>query len=62
MGERKSAEGRIYLTRWNRLKLVHQRKLHPLDIDMKLAPEMPDEGQGQFVESTTDEADPQPAF
>src|ERR1700675_1978286 len=59
MRERKPAERRIYLARCNRLKLVQQRKLHPLDIDMELAPEMPDEWQGQFIESTTEEADPQ---
>ena len=58
MRERKSAERRIHLARCDRLKLVQQRKLHPFDIDMELAPEMPDERQGQFIESTTKEADP----
>jgi hypothetical protein len=43
MGKRKSAERRIHLAHCNRLKLIQQRKLHPLDIDMELAPEMPDE-------------------
>ena len=60
MGKRKSAERRIDLARCNRLKLVQQRKLHPVDIDMELAPEMPDKWQGQFIETATEEADPQP--
>jgi hypothetical protein len=60
MGKRKSADRRIYLAYRNRLKLVEQRKLYPLDIDMKLAPEMPDKRQGQLIKSAAEETDPQP--
>jgi hypothetical protein len=60
MRQRKSAERRIDLANCNRLKLVEQRKLHPFDIDMEFAPEMPDEWQSQFIKSATEEADPQP--
>jgi hypothetical protein len=61
MGKRKSAERRIDVAYCDRLKLVQQRKFYPLDIDMKLAPEMPDKRQGQFIKSATEEADPQSA-
>jgi hypothetical protein len=61
MGKRKSAERRIYFAHCNRLKLVQQRKFYPLDIDMELAPEMPDKRQGQFIKSATEETDPQSA-
>jgi hypothetical protein len=59
MGKRKSAERGVDLAHCNRLKLVQQRKFHPFDIDMELAPEMPDKRQGQFIESAAEEADPQ---
>ena len=52
VGERKSANRRIDPARSDRLKLVQQRKLYPLDIDMEFAPEMPDEWQGQDRKST----------
>jgi hypothetical protein len=61
MGKRKSAECRIGLAQRNRLKLVQQRKLHPIDIDMELAPEMSDKWQGVLIQSATEEIDPQPA-
>jgi hypothetical protein len=61
MGKRKSAECRIHVARCNRLKLVQQREFYPFDIDMKLAPEMSDKRQGQFIKSATEKADPQPA-
>jgi hypothetical protein len=61
MGQRKSAERRIYLAHRNRLKLVQQRKFHPFDINMEFASEMPDEWQGQFIKSATEKADPQSA-
>jgi hypothetical protein len=59
MGERKSADRRIDPARCDRLKLIQQRKFYPLDIDMEFAPEMPDEWQGQFIESAAEETDPQ---
>ncbi len=61
MGKRQSAERRIDLAHRNRLKLVEQRKLHPVDIDMELAPEMSDKWQGVFIKTATEETDPQPA-
>jgi hypothetical protein len=61
MGKRKSAERCIDLAQRNRLKLVQQRKLHPVDIDMELAPEMSDKWQGVLVKTATEETDPQPA-
>src|SRR5882757_9479524 len=61
MGKRKSAERRIDVAHRNCLELVEQRKFDPLDIDLELAPEMPDKRQGQFIKSATEEADPQSA-
>src|SRR5258708_20024089 len=60
MGQRKSADRRIHLAYCNCLKLVQQRKLHPFDVDMEFAPEMPDKWQGQLIKSATEETDPQP--
>src|SRR5258708_10006321 len=40
MGKRKPADRRIHLAHRNRLELVQQRKLHPVDIDMELAPDV----------------------
>ena len=61
MRKRKSAECGIDLAQRNRLKLVQQRKLHPVDIDLELAPEMSDKRQGVLVKTATEETDPQPA-
>src|SRR5258707_10893827 len=61
MGKRQSAERRVDLAHRNGLKLVQQRKLHPVDIDMELAPEMSDKWQGQLIKTATEETDPQPA-
>jgi len=61
MGKRKSAECCIDLAQRNRLKLVQQRKLHPVDIEMELAPEMSDKWQGQLIKTATEETDTQPA-
>src|SRR5258708_31153727 len=61
MGKRESAERRIDLAQRNRLKLVQQRKLHPVDIAMELPPEMSDKWQGVLVKTATQETDPQPA-
>src|SRR5271155_2411318 len=61
MGKRHSAERRIDLAPRNRLELVQQRKLHPIDIDMELAPEMSDKRQGVLIKTAAEETDPQPA-
>jgi hypothetical protein len=60
MRKGQSAERRIYLAHRNRVKLVQQRKLHPVDIDMELTPEMSDKGQGVLIKTPTEETDPQP--
>ncbi len=57
VGKWKSAERCVYL----RLELVQYRKLHPFDIDLELALEMPDKWQGQLIKAATEETDPQPA-
>ncbi len=59
MRKRKSAERCVNVAQRNRRKLVQQRQLHPVDIDMELAPEMSDKRQGVFIKTTTEEADPQ---
>ena len=61
MGKRKSAERSIDLAQRNRLKLVQQRKLYPVHIDMELAPEMSDKWQGIFIKTAAEETDPQAA-
>src|ERR1700728_2201681 len=61
MGKWKSAKRCINLARGNRRKLVQHRKFRPFDIDMELALEMPDKGQGVLVKTATEETDPQPA-
>src|SRR3984957_799821 len=60
MRERKSAERRIDPARCDRLKLVQQRKLYPVDIDMELVPEMSDKRQGVLIKTATKKTDPQP--
>src|SRR4029077_12995162 len=57
MGKRKSAKRCVDLAHGNRRKLVQHRKFHPFDIDLELALQMPDKGQGQLVEATTEETD-----
>jgi hypothetical protein len=61
MGQWKSAKRCIDLAYGNRRKLVQHRKFHPFDINMELALEMPDKGQGVFIKTATEETDPQPA-
>jgi hypothetical protein len=61
MGKWKSAKRCVDLAHGNRRKLVQHRKFHPFDIDMELALEMPDKGQGVLVKTATEETDPQPA-
>jgi len=45
VGERKSAECSIDFARCNRFKLVQQGELHPVNVDLKFVPEMPDKWQ-----------------
>jgi hypothetical protein len=61
MGKRESAETHIDLTQRNRLELVQQRKLYPIDVDVEFVPEMSDKWQGQLIKTATEETDPQPA-
>ena len=57
MGKWKSAKRCVDLAHGNRRKLVQHRKFHPFDIDLELALQMPDRGQGQLVKATTEETD-----
>jgi hypothetical protein len=61
MGKWKSAKRCVDLAHGNRRELVQHRKFHPFDIDMELALEMPDKGQGVLVKTAAEETDPQPA-
>jgi hypothetical protein len=58
-GNGKPAEPRIDFARRHGLELVQQRKLDPIHVEIELAFELPHKRQGQFVEATTDEPDPQ---
>src|SRR5467141_3863041 len=51
MGKWKSAKRCVDLAHGNRRKLVQHGKFHPFDIDMELALEMPDKGQGQLIKT-----------
>jgi hypothetical protein len=59
MGQGKPAERGVAFADCDRRKLVQHRKLHPFDIDMKLALEMTDKWQGQLVKAANTKTDPQ---